>query len=370
MEKISIVFFVSSLDSGGIENYLLRFLQHSHHGFERVFVYCKSGRSGQLESRYLELPNIEVVKQKHGYLDIASFKKLAELLKVKKIEAVCDFTGDFSGRTLSVAKKVGINKRVAFYRSAENAFSPTFLKSIYSSWVNYLVRKNATNILSNSKAAFEFFHKPFWQKDKRYQVIYNGLDTKQFTDVATNLRAELNIPSNAFVVGHTGRFNQAKNHKTILQVAERLLAKHKDIYFILCGSGVQTNLNQAPEWERFKQRILLFENRTDIPQFLNTMDCYFFPSTREGQPNALIEAMLVGLPYVASNIDPIVETVPSPESLYPPTDVIAFVEAIEKIYLKSKQQSAGTARMIYQGVEQRFDADTQFGQFYSVLVSK
>lgn len=362
---MSILFFVSSLDSGGIENYLLRFLQYSHHGFERVFVYCKSGRSGQLESRYLELPNIEVVKQKHNYLDIASFKKLSELLKVKKIEAVCDFTGDFSGRTLSVAKKAGINKRVAFYRSAENAFSPTFLKSIYSSWVNYLVRKNATDILSNSKAAFEFFHKSFWQKDKRYQVIYNGLDTKQFTGVATNLRAELNIPNNAFVVGHTGRFNQAKNHDTIIKVAAQLIEKHPDIYFMLCGNGVKENLKTLVKDKGLDKRLILFENRSDIPVFLNTLDCYLFPSTREGQPNALIEAMVMGLPFVASDIPPIRETVGEDYTLYPAMDVNALALAIENEYLERR----GRDTDLQQKMIKRFDYKVRFDEFYKVLTN-
>ena len=119
------LFFVSSLDSGGVENYLLRFLQHSHKNFNNIYVYCKSGRGGQLESRYLELPNVEVVKQKHNYFDVASFKKLQQFFKDKKIAVVCDFTGNFSGRILSVAKKAGVVKRVAFYRSAANAFTPS-----------------------------------------------------------------------------------------------------------------------------------------------------------------------------------------------------------------------------------------------------
>lgn len=361
------LFFVSSLDSGGVENYLLRFLQHSHKKFNNIYVYCKSGRGGQLESRYLELPNVEVVKQKHGYFDIASFKKLERFFKDKKIGVACDFTGNFSGRTLSAAKKAGVAKRVVFYRSAANAFAASLLKNIYNDWVRYLVSKNATDILSNSKSAFNFFYGKSWQQDKRFNVIYNGMDTSQFTQVKADLREEFGIPNDAFVVGHTGRFNPAKNHETIMQVAAQLLEKHQDIYFILCGNGVQENLSQTQIWKNFEQRILLFENRTDIPQFLNTMDCYFFPSTREGQPNALIEAMLVGLPYVASNIEPIVETVDNAKNLFDPSDIHSFVNAIEYIYTQRKNK---TIREQRPEIEAKFDADMQFGNFYSVLASE
>src|SRR5690606_15090444 len=60
--------------------------------------------------------------------------------------------------------------------------------------------------------------------------------------------------------------------------------------------------------------IFLLENRKDIPKVLNAFDLYYFPSITEGQPNALIEAWIKGIPFLASNIKPIKDIVP--EELY------------------------------------------------------
>lgn len=366
---MNIVFFVTSLNSGGIENYLLRFLRENHKKFNKIYVWCKSGQDGQLDDAYSELENVSLVKLKLGYFDIASYQSLKEFLINNNIESACDFTGNFAGRVLLTAKKAGICNRVAFYRSAKDTFSATKFKAIYNNWVKRLVRKHATHILSNSKAAFDYFYQSSWHNDKRYQVIYNGLKQEEFTGVQSNLRSSLNIPKEAFVVGHTGRFNEAKNHTTIIEVAKVLTAKHPDIYFILCGNGVKSNLTNTVAKAGLTDRVILFENRTDIPVFLNTMDCYFFPSIYEGQPNALIEAMLVGLPYIASNIAPIVETVPSQQNLYSPMDINAFVDAIEWFYFKKIEQK-GFKRVTHQGIERKFNAQAQFGKFYSVLICR
>src|SRR5690606_27470478 len=155
-----------------------------------------------------------------------------------------------------------------------------------------------------------------------------------------------------------------KNHQTIMEVAFRLVKKHPNIYFLLCGNGVKTNLKDLVLSEGLDKRILLFENREDIPVFLNTLDCYFFPSTREGQPNALIEALVVGLPFVASNIAPIQETIGLNTNLYPADGVDEFVNALEEIYLKRPDRDIEFQKTIIN----RFDHKTRFDEFYNVLI--
>jgi glycosyltransferase involved in cell wall biosynthesis len=360
-----ICFFVHSLDSGGIENYLLRFLQCKHTSFNQIYVYCKSGRAGQLESDYLALPNVTIIKQKHSYYDFLSYRLMRAFFKEKKIQVACDFTGNFAGIPMLVAKLAGVNARVSFYRSAMDAFQQSALKKVYSKIINYFVFKFSTTILSNSEAAFDYFYKIDWRSQARFRVIPNGLNADSFADLNIDLREQLNIPKGAYVVGHSGRFNHAKNHETIIQVAAQLIQKHPDIYFMLCGNGVKENLKALVKDKGLDERLILFENRSDIPIFLNTLDCYFFPSTREGQPNALIEAMVMGLPFVASDIPPIRETVGEDYALYPAMDVNALALAIENEYLARR----GRDIELQQKMIKRFDYKERFDEFYKVLAN-
>lgn len=364
---MNIIFFVTGLDSGGLENYLLRFLQYKHKSFSNIYVYCKSGRAGQLESQYLELGNVQIIKNHIGYFDIKALKQLEQTIEQNEIDAVCDFTGNFAGLILKTARKAGVKKRISFYRGATDHFKRDPLRRLYNNWVKHLTFKNATDILSNSKAAFNYFYPNIWKTDNRFEVIYNGIDATKFIKEKENLRKEFNIPSNSFVVGHTGRFNEAKNHKTILLVAERLIEENGDIYFIMCGNGVKINLETHIKKMNLQNRILVFENRNDIPKFLNTMDCYFFPSITEGQPNALIEAMIVGLPFVASNIPSIKETIRVEDQgqLFEPFDIKGVLEKIKSIQSKSTIEYSIE---LSSWAKRNFDANVLFQEFLNIIL--
>ncbi|MGO2733279.1 glycosyltransferase [Psychrobacter sp.] len=363
---MNIVFFVSSLDSGGIENYLLRFLKDNNSNFKNIYVYCKSGKGGQLENTYSEITNLTIIKKKLGYLNYKNIKSLNSFFIDHEISSVCDFTGNFSGLVLLVAHKSGIHKRVAFYRSSTNRFNSDIFRNSYDRLVKMMVKSYATDILSNSKAGLDYFFLNYWKNDSRFEIIKNGVNAELFLKESGNLRQEFGIPDTAFVIGHTGRYNPAKNHKTILSVAEILVKRYDDIYFILCGNGVKNNLQNILDDKKLNCRVLVFENRNDISKFLNTMDCYFFPSVTEGQPNALIEAMITGLPYVASNIEPIKETVFNFDDLYSPKDVGAFVKALESKYKTGLQKDME----IQAQAINRFNSEKCFNHFYQKLIER
>lgn len=359
----NICFFVTTLDSGGLENYLLRFLEYKAESFNHVIVFCKGGKGGQLEERYKSISNVTIHRKKISFFNPKDYIYLYDFLKKNKISTVCDFTGNFAGLILFTAKFASVNKRISFYRGSSNHFKESRLRLLYNKFVKHLTYKNATNILSNSKAALDFFFRDIWQKDSRFQVIYNGINPEILVNEKSNLREELNIPENAFVVGHTGRYNRAKNHKTIIKVAFELCKKHKDIYFLLCGNDVKDNLEEAIKQNQFQDRIITLNNRTDIPKVLKTLDCYYFPSLTEGQPNALIEAMVMNLPIVTSNIAPIKESVPDffQEELVSPESVNEAIDKILQVYTSRNYQQLGKWAI------EKYDHKLLFEQFFNVL---
>jgi len=328
MKKVA--FFVNDLNSGGIENYLLRFLQY-YDGKIIPIVICKSGEFGHLEEKYRAIDQISLVKLKIGYLDFKAYLNLFKYLKQLNPDTVVDFTGNFAGFPLLVSKSAKISNRIVFYRGATNHFKESYFKKRYNDFLNLLIQKNATRILSNSKAALKFFFSN--QEDSRFEVIYNGIDAETFLKSRQDLRNELGIPSTGFVVSHIGRYTEAKNHKTIIEVAVELCRKNKDIYFIMCGKDVDTTYSKRVVDEKLQNQIKTLGYRTDVVNILNTSNLFYFPSLTEGQPNALLEALIAGLPFVASDIDPIKETIPAELHylLVKPNDVSGAVKLIEQI---------------------------------------
>ncbi len=361
--KEKVCFFVTALDSGGLENYLLRFLRHSGNCFSEIIVFCKGGKGGQLADLFQELPNINIVKKNISYYNIFHYFQIVNFFRNNKIDVVCDFTGNFAGLILLCAKIAKIKKRVSFYRGSSNHFDETFLKLLYDKLVRRCTLLYATDILANSNAALNFFFAKEIRNDDRFQVIYNGLNAQSFLEERDDLRQELKIPQGAFVVGHVGRFNSAKNHTTIIKVAAILCQQYPDIFFLLCGNGVKDNLASQLAQEEMRSQLILLNNRTDIPKILNTFDCFYFPSITEGQPNALIEAMIKNLPIVSSNIESIKESVPR-EFIKELVDPLSTDQAIDKIlgiYHKRNIVLLGDWAV------KRYNHDILFTRFLNVL---
>ena len=363
--KKKVAFFVVGLNSGGIENYLLRFLKHYKNDIEPT-VYCKSGNIGDLENEFSN-EGIKVKKFKIGYFNPNDISKLKKELKKEKFDSVVDFTGNFSAFTMMTAKKVGVKKRLTWYRNADDKFKKDFLRMLYSKFINRLTLKNASSILSNSKAALDYFYKDYsWKKDQRFEVIYNGLDAKSFLSTKEDLRKEFNIPEAAFVVGNVGRYNEQKNHKTAIEVAISLCEKYDDIYFIFCGKGVDQAYMEYIKNKGLSDRIILSGMRRDIIKVLNTLDCFYFPSIIEGQPNALIEAMIANVPFVASNIEPVKETTPEDLHTYllPPLDINKAKSTILNIKMNNDFRSKF---LIKDWAIHNFNSDVQFKKFFDKI---
>ena len=123
-----------------------------------------------------------------------------------------------------------------------------------------------------------------------------------------------------------------KNHKTVIQAMAKTGNPH--IHYIVAGCGpTEQELYQTAEKLGVRERVHLIGFHDDIPELLKASDVFCFPSTREGMPVSLTEAMAASLPAVASNVrgnrDLIV-----PEKggyLFAPHDVDGFAKALQTL---------------------------------------
>ncbi len=115
-------------------------------------------------------------------------------------------------------------------------------------------------------------------------------------------RASLGIPSEALLIAHTARFTPPKGQSTTLRAVARLRERFGDVRVVFAGDG--------PEEERVKRQAaelgadwaLFLGSRDDVPALLRASDLAVLPSSAEGLPMSLIEAMAVGTPVVATDV--------------------------------------------------------------------
>ena len=116
-----------------------------------------------------------------------------------------------------------------------------------------------------------------------------------------DLRKELQLPQDVFLVLSVGELNENKNQQVIIRAIARL--KDRNIHYILCGKGDQLKKLQALADElNVSERVHFLGYRKDIADICRQCDVFALPSRREGLPFAAMEAMYCGLPLVNSGI--------------------------------------------------------------------
>jgi glycosyltransferase involved in cell wall biosynthesis len=163
-------------------------------------------------------------------------------------------------------------------------------------------------------------------------VIPNGVDLKRFAprDVRS-ARAHWGIGDSAFVVASIGRLTQQKGYGYLLQA---LAVARKAIPSIICliaGEGPLRGALEAQVRALGLEGVCRFLG--DVPEIETVFaaaDVTVLPSLFEGMPNAVLEAMAMGCPVIATAVGGSTELVRHGETgfLVPPADAAALASAL------------------------------------------
>lgn len=109
---------------------------------------------------------------------------------------------------------------------------------------------------------------------------------------------------NEVTIGMVGRLWSQKNPICLLMAVNSLIkSTHCNIKLIYIGDGElgQEIIQKAKEFS-IEENVFLAGWTNDVPKFLSTLDVFVLPSRWEGMPLSIIEAMVAGIPVIASNI--------------------------------------------------------------------
>ena len=123
---------------------------------------------------------------------------------------------------LPIAKKSGIPHTIAHVRSGGVSAG---LKGLATKWMRRDLPKKADILLTCAMDAGVAVYGKKAERDGRIRVVPNAIDTEAFRFSAEDrkqIRAELGIPEDAFVIGHVGRFDPMKNHAFLAAVLRAL----------------------------------------------------------------------------------------------------------------------------------------------------
>lgn len=142
-------------------------------------------------------------------------------------------------------------------------------------------------------------------RDKQIIVIPNAVSLLPAISPAerTALRAELvGDPSRPLLIS-VGRLTHQKGYGDLLAIFASLHETHPSAALIIAGSGpLRAELEARIEALKLEGHAILLGVRHDVPRLLAASDIFVSSSHWEGLPVAVLEAMAVGLPVVATDV--------------------------------------------------------------------
>ena len=176
------------------------------------------------------------------------------------------------------------------------------------------------------------------KKFKAKQIVHIdgiGVDLERIENSCpdkSKVRREFGIKESDTVLISVGELRKLKNHRTIIEAMAKI--ENKNLHYIIAGCGTfGSELSELAERHGIKDRVHLPGFRNDVFDLLKSSDIFCFPSTREGMPLALMEAMAAGLPAVASNVRGNRDLIAPGKGgfLYSANDSDGFAEGIKKL---------------------------------------
>jgi glycosyltransferase involved in cell wall biosynthesis len=143
-------------------------------------------------------------------------------------------------------------------------------------------------------------------------VIENGVDPVLAASAPSRAEARrrLGLPDDVPVLGSVGRLAEQKGQADLIRALPQIRAAAPGAILLIAGDGpLRAALEDEARGAGVADAVRLLGHRPDVATVLAALDLFVLPSLWEGLPLALLEAMAMALPVVATRAVGIVETV-------------------------------------------------------------
>ncbi|MGB9591419.1 MAG: glycosyltransferase family 4 protein, partial [Candidatus Kryptoniota bacterium] len=320
-----------SLSWGGLEMFTLQISSELKRRGHDVRILCAKGSTLGTEARKKGIDTYELLQNDRMILkaiaNVRSFLKyepfdivhthlshdlwtLVPAIEFAKVPAKLFLTKEMAS---------GVRKTDIFHRYLYSKLSAVFAISGY-------IRRS---VLNTCPVPTDAVH-----------IIPPGIEVDRFDPSRFNrkkIRQEFGFSEDVIIVGMAGRLTPGKGHEEFLRAAKRINEKKSGgVLFAIAGSASYGESDYEEKIRKLSIRLGLEKAvrfvgfQKNIEKFLSALDIFAFPSHEESFGLALVEAMSMKLPVIASGSAGVLDIVTDGETgiLFPPKDYEALASGI------------------------------------------
>lgn len=326
MESRKICFFNSTKAWGGGEKWHFDIAGRLHARQWNVFVVA--GKGSELGKRLTTtaIPHQIVAIGNLSFLNPFKIIRLVTLFRKEKPDIVImNLPADL--KAAGIAARLSGVKRVIYRRGSAIPVRDSFLnRFLFACIIDEIIansEETARTLLKENRKLFP---------GEKIHVIYNGVDWEDFDAQLQTVVPRLH-PS-MVVLGNAGRLVHQKGQEVLIEVAKRLKVKGYNFEILIAGEGrLKESLQSKAADEGVAEHLRFLGFIENMPQFLNSIDLFLFPSHWEGFGYVIAEAMYCQKPVIAFNVSSNPEIISDSESgfLVEHGNVDAFVAKTETL---------------------------------------
>ncbi len=282
----TLMFYINSLNQGGAERVLLQLAERfAAAGYRAVFV--TSFRSADeypvpagVERISMEQENLPQSRLKKNISRISTLRKLC---REYKPEALIAFMAEPNFR----AVLAGAGLPVKIIISVRNTPEKEYAGRLFGFVAKYILPM-ADGCVFQTEDARDYFPKKLRDKSA---VIMNQVSRSFFDEAPAPVKKDIYT---------VGRLNSQKNQAMLIRAFARLEGC-KDRLIIYGEGPLRAELESLIKSLGLEERVKLMGLSANIPADIKSAKIFVLPSDYEGMPNALLEAMALGLCCIATD---------------------------------------------------------------------
>jgi glycosyltransferase involved in cell wall biosynthesis len=364
LNRTKILYVIDSMTKDGAEAQLLKTLARLDLARFEAFVVL-SREAGERYNQLLSLPIVQsvTVLDSRRRASISSLLekafRLGGIAKAVKPDIVHSWLW-YSNFLCGLAHRFGLISRIPFIASQRGDYHARYGR--FRLWLTErFIYQPADLILTNTDGIREELRRRY--PEKQVIAIQNLID---LPDLPPKKSAASSTPR----IVSVGRLSPEKGHTVLIEALNLLNTKlgFPNFRATILGEGeLKSELNEQINRYQLSERVTLPGFSDDVFSALLNAEVFVLPSLHESSPNALIEAMSVGLPCIASAVGGILDLIEHNESglLVPPGDSEALARAIQKI-LTNRPFAENLGNHARLNIHRTFDNDRSIQQLETV----